>query len=192
MRQPRIQAPPDADSLNEAALAYLARYAATRAGLRRVLIRRVDRWAQTQPDREAAAPVIAAAHQAIEPLVEKLAALGAVSDTGFAETRARTLLRSGRSRRAVQARLVEKGVAPDLARAAAGEDDEAELAAALVLARKRRIGPYGPAQPDDHQAAHHKALGVLARAGFARETAERALTTDHAEAEQRIRDLRAG
>ena len=38
--------PPDAAALHEAALDYLARYAATEAGLRRVLERRVDRWAR--------------------------------------------------------------------------------------------------------------------------------------------------
>ncbi len=48
---------PDAGSLYQAALDYLARYAATEAGLRRVLERRIDRWARAQPDPEAAEPV---------------------------------------------------------------------------------------------------------------------------------------
>ena len=182
---------PDAETLNEAALSYLARYAATEAGLQRMLLRKVDRWLRAQPDREAAAPVIEAAHQAIAALIKKLVGLGAVSDTGFAETRARSLVRSGRSRRAIQARLVAKGVAPHLARTAAGDDDAAELAAALVLVRKRRIGPYRQVEPDDVQAARRKELGMLARAGFARETAEQALDMDRAEAEQRIHALRS-
>ena len=38
--------PPDAASLREAALKYLARYATTEAGLRQVLHRRIDLWAR--------------------------------------------------------------------------------------------------------------------------------------------------
>ncbi|MCA3425779.1 MAG: recombinase RecA, partial [Roseomonas sp.] len=38
--------PPNAARLREAALAHLARFAATEAGLRRVLERRVARWAR--------------------------------------------------------------------------------------------------------------------------------------------------
>src|SRR5690349_2097141 len=181
---------PDAASLHEAALTYLARYAATEAGLRRVLKRRVDRWARAQPDPDAAAPAISAAQQAIDAVIEKPARLGAVSDAGFAEIRARSLTRSGRSRRAVQAALVAKGVGPELAREAAGKDPATELAAALVLARKRRIGPFRAAEPDDPRLVRNKELGILARAGFARDTAEQALDMDGAEAEARIRALR--
>ena len=183
---------PDAASLHEAALTYLARYAATELGLRRVLKRRVERWAQAQPDRDVAAAAIAAAQQAIDSVIANLARLGAISDAGFAEGRARSLVRSGRSRRAVQANLVAKGVAQDLARDAAGDDPATELAAALVLARKRRIGPFRTAEPADIRTARSRELGIMARAGFARDTAEQALDMDPAGAEQRIHALRAG
>ncbi len=188
---PPAPPPPDSANLHQAALTYLARYAATEAGLRRFLLKRVDRWAQAQPDRDNAATVIAAAQAAIDALVGKLAQAGAVSDAGFAESRARSLIRAGRSRRAIQAKLQAKGVAPDLARDAAGDDAAAELAAALVLARRRRIGPFRAADPDDPTAARRKDMGVLARAGFARDTAEQALDMDGAEAERRIHALRS-
>ena len=38
--------PPDDAALHDAALAHLARYATTEANLRRVLGRRIDRWAR--------------------------------------------------------------------------------------------------------------------------------------------------
>ena len=38
--------PPDERDLHDAALDYLARYAATEVGLRRVLVRRIERWAR--------------------------------------------------------------------------------------------------------------------------------------------------
>ena len=181
--------PPDAGSLYQAALTYLARYAATEAGLRRILGRRVDLWARAQPDRDAAQPAIQAARAAIDGVVERLTASGAISDTAFAENRARTLVRTGRSARAVQMQLAAKGVSPETARRAASTDPETELAAALVLARKRRIGPYRHA-PSADPAAHRKELALLARAGFSRDIAQQALITEREDADHRIHALR--
>lgn len=183
--------PPDAASLHHAALAYLARYAATEAGLRRVLLKRIDRWAQTQPDRDTAQPVIAAARSAIDAVVAKLVGAGAISDAGFAEMRARSLLHTGRSRRAIQAALAAKGVPTEVARDAVGMDAAAELAAALILTRRRRIGGFRTTEPDDLSAAQRKEMALLARAGFSLETAQQALAMDPADAERRIHALRS-
>ena len=187
----RASAPPvpDAGGLYQAALHYLARYAATEAGLRRVLTQRIDRWARAQTDVDAAEPVITSARQAIDDVVERLVQAGAISDTAFAEHRAKSMVRAGRSNRAVQAGLVAKGVASDVARAASVTDAGTELAAALVLVRKRRIGPYREVLGDD-AAIRVKAMGLLARAGFSRDIAERALDMPLEEAESRIQDLR--
>lgn len=181
--------PPDAASLHQAALSYLARYAATEAGLRRVLIRHVDRWARTQPDSETAANGLAAAKKSVDEVIGRLAQAGAVSDAMFAETRAKSLTRSGQSNRAVQARLIAKGVAPDLAQAVTAIDAETELAAALVLVRKRRMGAYRATEAPD-AAVRLKELGLLARAGFSRDIADQALQIAREEAESRIFELR--
>jgi regulatory protein len=181
--------PPDAGSLYQAALNHLARYAATQAGLRSVLMRRVDRWARLQTDAEAAASGVAAAREAIDGTIARLVRAGAIDDTAFAQSRAKSLARGGQSNRAVQARLISKGVAPDLARAASVSDAETELAAALVLVRKRRIGPYRAVEDAD-AAVRMKEMGLLARAGFSRDIAERALNTSRDEAESRIFELR--
>ena len=180
---------PDAGSLYHAALHYLARYAATEAGLRRVLTQKIDRWARAQTDQDTAEPVIAAARGAIDGIVQRLVEAGAVSDTAFAESRAKNLLRAGQSNRAVQARLVAKGVAPDVARAVSVTDPDTELAAALVLVRKRRIGSYRIVEPAD-AGIRLKDMGLLARAGFSRDIAERALDTPREDAETRIHALR--
>ena len=176
--------PLDAASLHQAALNYLARYAATQAGLRRVLYRRIDRWAKTQTDPDIATP---RAHA--ETVIERLVKSGAVNDTDFATMRAASLVRGGQSRRSVQARLVAKGVAPALARDATPDDPDSELAAALVMTRRRRIGPYRAAEDAD-AAVRLKELGRMARAGFSRDIALRALEMTADEAEDRIRDLR--
>ncbi len=184
-----IDSVPDASALYEAALHYLARYPATEAGLRRVLVRKIDRWSRAQPDPDTAGPEADGARAAVDRVVERLAAAGAVSDASFAENRARGLIRGGKSSRSVQAYLAAKGVAPDVAKAAAVTDDETELAAALVLARKRRIGPYR-ADDSTEPGRTAKEFALLARTGFSRTIAERALTTPREDAERLIHDLR--
>ncbi len=181
--------PPDAAALHEAALAYLARYSATRATLARALNRQVDRWlrAATGPDAPAQS---AAAKRAIAGVVQKLAAAGAVDDVAFAQARAKKLSRTGHSRRAAVAHLAARGVPAELLKTAVPQDDEAELAAAVAYLRRRRLGPFriAAAPPE----ARQKELGTLARAGFAGATARRALALSVAEAEallqQRLRE----
>lgn len=184
--------PPDAAKLREAAIAHLARFAATEAGLRRVLARRVDRWAreaEAQGQEEVAARAAAARATAAE-VARRLVAEGAVDDKGFAESRARRLLRGGRSRRATLAHLREKGVDAETASASLPEGEEAELDAALAFCRRRRIGPFAAAEPSPQ--ARRKALGALARAGFGGAVAGRALRMEPAEAEARLIAARQG
>lgn len=181
--------PPDSDSLYQAALHYLARYAATEAGVRRVLVRRIDRWARAQTDPDAAAPIRESARAAVDAVVRRLADAGAINDAAFADNRARSLVRSGQSTRSVQMRLVAKGVAPDVARDASRTDTDTELAAALVLARKRRIGPYRAAEQAE-PAVRMKEMALLARAGFSRDVVEHALDISQEDAEARIFELR--
>ena len=112
---------PDAAGLHDAALDYLAHYAATEAVLRRVLERRIDRWARraaVASDAETIAVQAAAARALVHDVIARLVAAGAVNDAAYAESRARSLLRSGRSRRAAAAHLAAKGV--DAATAQAG------------------------------------------------------------------------
>lgn len=194
-RQPRPAGKaPTAARLREAALAHLARFAATEVALRRVLERRVDRWsraaeAEGQP-REAIAAAAATARAAAAEVAAAMVAAGAVDDAAFAESRARRLARAGRSRRAIAAHLSAKGVAAETAAAAMPDGEEAELTAALAFCRRRRIGPFAREAPDVE--ARRKALAALARGGFAQDLARRALAMDPAEAEDRLLAARRG
>jgi regulatory protein len=178
--------PPNPARLAEAAAAHLARFAATEAGLKRVLARRIDRWARAAEAEGQAdvAPRAAAAKAAIAEVAQRLVAGGAVDDAAFAESRARRLLRTGRSRRATLAHLREKGVDATTAAAALPEGEAVEITAALAFCRRRRIGPFGPPEPPPE--ARLKALGALARAGFGRDAAGRALRMAPEEAEARL------
>lgn len=180
---------PDAAALHEAALTYLARYSATRATLARTLNKTVERWARMAEGDDVAAAA-AAARATVREVVAKLAASGAVNDAAFAETRARSLTRTGRSRRAAAAHLAARGVDAEAVKAALPEDDAAEIAAAVAFARRRRFGPFRPAGADADQ--RRRELAAFARAGFAQDTARRALALSPEAAEAVLADLRRG
>ncbi len=175
--------PPDETRLYEAALNHLARYAATEAGLARVLARKIDRWARLDADgEEPDAAALRQAKAAIPAVIGRLKAASLLNDEAFAAARSRRLLREGKSRRAALAHLAAKGVGAETARQALLEDPERELSAACAYLRRRRAGPFG-------NAPAAKILGALARAGFSRETSHRALQLSRDEAEQRIKSL---
>lgn len=180
---------PSDTALHDAALAYVARYATTEAGLTRTLGRAVDRWARRAMADGAEAEVVATqaaqARALVGGVVARLAALGAVSDRAFAASRTRSLVRGGRSRRAVAAHLAGKGVGAETARAALDAEETGELAAAVVLTRRRRIGPFCAGEGD-----RLRELAVLARAGFSHAVASEALRMPRAEAEAVVARLR--
>ncbi len=196
MTAPKPAGPaPDAARLHDAALAYLARFAATEAGLRRVLARRVARWAraaEAEHGAEYAAEAAKAARAAIDGVVARLAASGVVDDVAFAAARARSLTRRGKSRLAAAAHLAAKGVAAETAAQVLNAEPEDEMAAALALAARRRIGPFRTGETPDPAAARRRELGVLARAGFPRAIAEQALRLDRCEAAALLEALRRG
>lgn len=170
MRRPP---PPDIDpaALERAALRYLERFSASRAQVLRVLARRVDRALRADPELDRAAALAAA-----EAVVARIAARGLLDDGRFAEGRARSLAARGRSPAAIRETLREKGVGrPEVERAMEALAEETggdpALAAALALARRRRLGPWRPAA--ERAARRDKDLGVLARAGFPRRLATR-------------------
>ncbi len=168
--------------LRDAALAHLARYATSAANLRRVLERRIERWARAV---EADAEARAMAGAAARAVVARLVAAGAVDDAAFAASRARRLTRSGRSARSVAAHLVARGVTDDALAAALPADPEREFAAAVAFARRRRIGPFGGAETDAR-----RVLGMFARAGYGQDVAETVLRLDRETAEDILLRLR--
>ncbi len=180
---------PTEATLRDAALSYLARFAATEAGLRQVLDRRIARWARSIDDRDKVTDQIAVAKQAAVKVVAGLVASGALNDAEFAAGKARGLARSGLSRRAIAARLATKGVNAKIAQSVLPNDPDTEVAAALTLARRRRIGPFRIGEAAD-AAARQREMAILARAGFTRDAVNTAMAMSHEDAEAMILDLR--
>jgi regulatory protein len=180
---------PGRAQLHEAALRHLARFAATEVGLVRVLERRLLRWARLAEaeGRDVQADLTRARAEA-RGVAASLVGAGVVNDANFAAARTGRLVRAGRSRRAIAAHLAAKGVQPDVADANLPEG-EREVHAALMLARRRRLGPFRANGDEDLRLQE---LGVLARAGFSREVAERVLDMPANEADVLVMALRRG
>lgn len=187
--------------LHEAALAYLARGAATADSVKKTLERRISNWARRSVragrDAEGVASDASIARELVPEIVGRLREVGLVNDTTFAENRAKRMSTSGRSRRAIAAHLAQKGVDAATVREALPHDAGAELGAALAFARKRRIGPFAAdddvgarSDRDARREVERKALGAMARAGFDWNVCERVMRMDREDAEQRLRDRR--
>lgn len=149
-RKPRP--PLDAAKLDELALAYVGRFATTRAKLRSYLVRKLRErgWDGDQPPHT-------------EALAERLAEQGYVDDAAFALSKSRSLTGRGYGGRRVDQSLRMAGVddhdagpARDLAKADAVES-------ALHFAERRRLGPFASEAPD--RKARERALAAMIRAG---------------------------
>ncbi|MDG5495789.1 RecX family transcriptional regulator [Niveispirillum sp. BGYR6] len=169
--------------LDRAALHYLERFASSSANLRRLLLRRVMASAQahdTDPAQGA---------EWVEALIARYLRSGLLNDGLYAEMKARGLQRRGGSTRAIRQKLRAKGLEDAEVDAAMGELEgaetgEADLAAAIAYARRRRLGGFRPDRGLDADAARarrDKDIAALARAGFDLETARLVINADDPE-----------
>lgn len=170
-----------AQSLENVALYYLARFSAPSAHLRRVLLRRVEqsvRAHDTDP---------AEGHRLVDALIERFCRSGLLDDTAYAAGKARSLRRRGTSRVVIGRSLRAKGLsAEQVERAMAGLADEAAAAsgadsdviAAARLAQRKRLGPFRAAARAD---ARNRDMAALARAGFSYDVARRTIDAESAD-----------
>lgn len=99
--------------------------------------------------------------------VARVDAAGYVDDARLAAAKRSALQRQGRSRRMIRLLLTRKRLPPALVERESAISPEEELEAALLHARRKRLGR----EPDRRQAD----LANLVRAGFASDVAKRAL-----------------
>lgn len=163
-----------ANSLENAALAYLERFDSTAANLRRVLERKVRR-AAAHPE-ATVDPAQAAAW--IDAAVAKMVRLGYVDDRRTARAKAESLFRRGLAPAMIRRRLAllgapEDAVSEALEAVAETAEGDATLAAAVTLARRKRLGPFG--KPELRAERRDRDLAALGRAGFDWETARRVI-----------------
>lgn len=156
----RAPRPLDPQALDELALAYVARFATSRAKLETYLARKIRErgWAG-----EKAADVGA--------LTERMVGLGFVDDRAFADAKAGSLLRRGYGSRRVSVALSQAGISDEDRGGAMERAADGALAAALRFAERKRLGPYAAEAPDREKRA--KALAAMMRAGHGFELARR-------------------
>ena len=160
----------DENDLERAAVLHLERYSSSIANLRQVLRRRVRRsCAHPADDPHPADPLI-------EEVIERLCRAGTLDDRAYGAGLIRRGRARGRSTRRIAATLLAKGIAPELCDellSRASEEDP-ELAAARVYARRRRLGPHRP-EPQRRAERRERDLAALARAGYSLDVAEQVI-----------------
>jgi len=162
----RSRRPLDAARLDELALAYVARFATSRAKLGRYLARKI-RESDWSGDTDAMT--------SCEAVVAKMERLGFVDDRQYAAMRGAAMTRRGLGARRVKAQLWVDGIGEADAGEAVETAEAAALGAALGFARRRRFGPYASA-PSADPALRERQVAAFVRAGHAPRLARRILT----------------
>ena len=150
---PRGSRPPlDQASLRELALAYVGRFATTRAKLRSYLRRKVRErgWCgEAEPD--------------LDALAEGFARQGYIDDSGYALTKSRALTSRGYGKRRLKEALMAAGIEDEDRQAALDYAQGEAIRAALRFAERRRIGPYAADRLDPKERS--KAIAAMVRGG---------------------------
>lgn len=152
-RKGRKARPPlTGEALDELALAYVGRFATTRAKLVSYLARKLTErgWAGEQPPD-------------IEAVVERLCRLGYVDDAAYALSRSRALTGRGYGVRRVRQSLRAAGITDEDSEPARELAEAGSVEAALRFARRRRLGPFGDSVGDRRD--RERALAAMVRAG---------------------------
>lgn len=151
-RRSRPRPPLDPQALREIALAYVGRFATSRAKLAIYLRRKLRErgWAgEGDPG--------------VDLLVERFAEMGYVDDAAFAVAKSRSLIARGYGARRLQQSLAAAGIGEDEGREARAIAAAEAVEAAVRFARRRRFGPFASARTEREQ--REKALAAMVRAG---------------------------
>lgn len=191
-KKPQLRRPPaplDAARLNTLALGYVARFATSAGKLEAYLLRKSKGptgagWqrqdvGEADDAHEEAVVDPAAMRREVTELVARFVEAGYVDDQAFATARSGGLQRRGYGRRHIAQTLGQAGIASEVV-AAALPDEQAGRQAALALARKRRLGPFG-VQPLE-RAGREKQIALLLRAGHPLDSARELVNATSIEA----------
>ncbi len=167
--------------LENSAAHYLGRLAASKAHLRRLMMQKVKR----SESHHGTDSVEGAGF--VDEVIAKFERLGFLNDTTYAEMMARSLHGKGTPLKGIRYKLAGKGIGEDdMEKALAALEDEVrssnlDLAAALVLARRRRLGPFLSDDREIRDARRDKDMAVMARAGFSYDVVLQVLDADSVE-----------
>ena len=160
--------------LHNAGLYYLGRFAASSQRFREIMTRKIKKSCAVHEDQN-----IEECYALLESLITDFQRSGLLNDETYAASKVKTMRRQGKSRRAITSYLNGKGIEPEIQITTLHKADtafetsekDAEHAAAMIYAKKRKIGPFRTKT----ELSHEKELAALARAGFSYEIASNVL-----------------
>ena len=153
-RERRTARPIDRAALDAMALAYVARFATSAHRLHAYLGRKLRERGWDGEGEPPAGEVVA-----------RMVALGYIDDAAFARARGAGMLRRGLGARRIGEALQRDRIDAEVIDEAKGSEHE-RRAAALHLAQKRRLGPFGRlADAADRRKEAERQVGTLVRAG---------------------------
>jgi len=160
--------------LRNSGLYYLERFTASSGHFKTVMTRKINKscYHHKEQDREECLAML-------DRVTASLLKEGYLDDDGYVRGMVTSLRRAGKSKRIIMGKLAQKSVpSHDIEKALSQYDDEnyddpyeAELFAAITLARKKRLGPYDVRGKYEPQ----KALNIFARNGFNYDTSKRVM-----------------
>lgn len=166
--------------LYNAGLHYLKRYTASTEHFKTVMMRKIKRSLAHHNE-----PPMDECLSALETTIEKLSEMGFLNDPQYTRGMVNSLRKRGTSQKAIHARLLSKGLNASLIHETLKDidaeciDTKPEHNAALIHARKKRLGPFSKnTHPQKHdEKAYARALASFARAGFSYDIAKTIMDT---------------
>ena len=174
--------------LYNSGLAYLQRFPASTPHFKRVMGRKIDRSCNYHKEQSKEESLTF-----LEKTVETFIRMGLLNDDAYLLGMITSLRRRGLSTQAILSKMSQKGMTQDRVLETLRAHDETtgvsnpDLAAATLLMRRKRIGPYRKTADFDK----NKELAGLARAGFGFDIAQKALGLGPEEAEEILSQIRS-
>ncbi len=158
--------------LHNSGLYYLERFASSKKHFKKVMLRKVKRSCIYYKDQD-----YQKCAKMVSELADKFEKCGLLNDKNYTDSCVSSLRRKGLSRNAIIAKMQKKGINKELTIQAIERLDidnhankyDAEMVAALKLAKRRKIGPFYVGEDQNIK----KSLGIFARAGFSYSTASK-------------------
>ncbi len=163
-RRPRPHLDPA--TIRGLAVHYVGRYATTQARLKQYLERKLRErgWDDSAPRPD------------LQAIVSEFARLGFVDDDQFAAARVSSLLKRGYGASRLNFALRHAGISAEKAASASRIDADSAYQAAMIFARRKRLGPFGP--PLDDAKVRSRAVAAFVRAGHSYEIVRKILEID--------------
>lgn len=170
--------------LYNAGLYYLKRYTASCAHFKTVMGRKIKTSCAYHTDQD-----FEACSAMLDSVTARLVDEGFLNDTAYTRGMVTSLRRRGRSKQMIFRTLQAKGLDRDLIadtlaqidqafmHETSTEDHSADMKAALIHARRKKIGPYAKERTNENP-LYKRGLASLARAGFSYDIARRVMDYD--------------